>query len=180
MAEDGPTAAPGLVNCQLSLAAAAARPGETVTALLQVSCSEPESLELQVSRIQKKCAQPQTCLRFDARSQWVCARTSSCAGLHWLSCCTSCLALQEVEIDFTGIERIDTSWVQPGYRRSTPPINADKRKVCWRLVNAVDTTGGSVSTTSPCSHPACSGARPPAGTAVRGPVTAAGGHAGNL
>jgi hypothetical protein len=41
--------APGLVACQLTLAAAAARPGETVTAMLQVSCSQPEAVELQVS-----------------------------------------------------------------------------------------------------------------------------------
>lgn len=68
--------------CSLTLAAAAARPGETVTALLQVSCSQPEALEL-----------------------------------------------QEVEIEFTGVERVDTSWVLPTYRRATPPINADKRKV---------------------------------------------------
>lgn len=39
----------GLVACQLTLAATAARPGDTVTALLQVSCSQPEALELQVS-----------------------------------------------------------------------------------------------------------------------------------
>ncbi|KAL4457739.1 hypothetical protein ABPG75_012604 [Micractinium tetrahymenae] len=70
------------VACSLTLAAAAARPGETVTALLQVSCSQPEALEL-----------------------------------------------QEVEIEFTGVERVDTSWVLPTYRRATPPINADKRKV---------------------------------------------------
>lgn len=37
--------------------------------------------------------------------------------------------LQEVEIEFTGVERVDTSWVLPTYRRATPPINADKRKV---------------------------------------------------
>ncbi|KAL4857998.1 Suppressor of tumorigenicity 14 [Chlorella vulgaris] len=74
--------APGLVACQLTLAAAAARPGETVTAMLQVSCSQPEAVEL-----------------------------------------------QEVQIEFVGIERVDTSWVQPSYRREHPPINTDKRKV---------------------------------------------------
>lgn len=39
------------------------------------------------------------------------------------------ILLQEVEIEFTGVERVDTSWVLPTYRRATPPINADKRKV---------------------------------------------------
>ena len=34
-----------------------------------------------------------------------------------------------MEVEFSGIERIDTSWVQPTYRKATPPINADKRKV---------------------------------------------------
>ncbi|KAL4443005.1 hypothetical protein ABPG77_008496 [Micractinium sp. CCAP 211/92] len=84
MAQGGGTGDDGaaLLDCSLTLAAAAARPGETVTALLQVSCSQPEALEL-----------------------------------------------QEVEIEFTGVERVDTSWVLPTYRRATPPINADKRKV---------------------------------------------------
>lgn len=36
------------VACSLTLAAAACRPGDTVTALLQVSCSQPETVELQV------------------------------------------------------------------------------------------------------------------------------------
>ncbi len=36
------------VACSLTLAAGACRPGDTVTALLQVSCSQPESVELQV------------------------------------------------------------------------------------------------------------------------------------
>lgn len=39
------------------------------------------------------------------------------------------LDVQEVEIEFAGIERVDASWVMPTYRRSTPPINSDKRKV---------------------------------------------------
>ncbi|EFN58536.1 hypothetical protein CHLNCDRAFT_140640 [Chlorella variabilis] len=84
-----PVGRASLVACQLTLAAAAARPGETVTALLQVSCSQPEAVEL-----------------------------------------------QEVEIEFSGIERIDTSWVQPAYRRATPPINADKRKVQRHVVQS--------------------------------------------
>ncbi len=42
---------------------------------------------------------------------------------------TSTLLVQEVEIEFAGIERVDASWVMPTYRRSTPPINSDKRKV---------------------------------------------------
>lgn len=33
-----------------------------------------------------------------------------------------------MEIEFAGIERVDTSWVAPTYRRGTPPINSDKRK----------------------------------------------------
>jgi hypothetical protein len=36
----------GLMACQLTLAATAGhRPGDTVTALLQVSCSQPEAVE---------------------------------------------------------------------------------------------------------------------------------------
>ena len=42
----------GLMACQLTLAATAGhRPGDTVTALLQVSCSQPEAVELQVGRM---------------------------------------------------------------------------------------------------------------------------------
>lgn len=44
----------GLMACQLTLAATAGhRPGDTVTALLQVSCSQPEAVELQVGTLQR-------------------------------------------------------------------------------------------------------------------------------
>ena len=35
--------------------------------------------------------------------------------------------LQEVELQFSGVERVDTSWVSAAYRKDVPPINADKR-----------------------------------------------------
>lgn len=35
--------------------------------------------------------------------------------------------LQEVELQFSGIERVDTSWVSPSYRKDVSPINTDKR-----------------------------------------------------
>ena len=39
----------GVMACQLTPAAPAGhQPGDTVTALLQVSCSQPEAVELQV------------------------------------------------------------------------------------------------------------------------------------
>jgi hypothetical protein len=44
---------------------------------------------------------------------------------------TAVLPVQEVQIEFVGIERVDTSWVQPSYRREHPAINTDKRKVWW-------------------------------------------------
>ena len=47
MAQTGEGCA-GLVTAQLTLATTAARPGDAVTALLQVSCAQPEVLELQV------------------------------------------------------------------------------------------------------------------------------------
>jgi hypothetical protein len=35
--------------------------------------------------------------------------------------------LQEVELQFAGIERVDTSWVSPAYRKDVSPLNSDKR-----------------------------------------------------
>jgi hypothetical protein len=47
----------GLMACQLTLAATAGHhPGDTVTALLQVSCSQPEAVELQVGRLRTRPA----------------------------------------------------------------------------------------------------------------------------
>ena len=76
----------GPVQLALTPSATGYRPGDTVTALLQASTSQPDSVEL-----------------------------------------------QEVEIDVTGVERIDTSWVSPAYRREVPPINNDRRRL-QRLV----------------------------------------------
>lgn len=42
--------------------------------------------------------------------------------------------LQEVELQFVGVERVDTSWVSPAYRRDVPPINADKRHLQRHVV----------------------------------------------
>ena len=114
-----PVGRASLVACQLTLAAAAARPGETVTALLQVSCSQPEAVELQVGR---------------RWPNWDIVGMRGQSGIPLELNQTRCappphFVAQEVEIEFSGIERIDTSWVQPAYRRATPPINADKRKV---------------------------------------------------
>eukprot|EP00887_Chlorella_sp_A99_P002645 scaffold6.g2645.t1 len=76
----------GPVQLVLAPAAAGFRPGETVTALLQASTSQPDGVEL-----------------------------------------------QEVEIHVTGLERVDSSWVSPAYRKDAPAVNSDRRKV-QRLV----------------------------------------------
>lgn len=75
------------LHLQLTTAAAAYRPGDTVFALLQAS-----------SR--------------------------------------GAVELQEVELLFTGVERVDTSWVSAAYRRDVPPINADKRHLQRHVVQS--------------------------------------------
>lgn len=44
--------------------------------------------------------------------------------------------LQDMEIVFSGIERVDTSWVSPEYRRGVNPINLDKRRVQRHVVQS--------------------------------------------
>lgn len=61
--------AQAVVACSLTLAASACRPGDTVTALLQVSCSQPESVELQVGPVSELGA------------TWVCLGVSRPAAL---------------------------------------------------------------------------------------------------
>ena len=39
------------------------------------------------------------------------------------------IELQVVDVQFTGIERVDTSWVSPAYRKDIPTINNDRRRV---------------------------------------------------
>ena len=46
------------------------------------------------------------------------------------------VALQDMEVAFTGIERVDTSWVSPTYRREVPALNSDKRRVQRHLVQS--------------------------------------------
>ena len=122
------------VACSLTLAAAACRPGDTVTALLQVSCSHPEAVELQVrgaARVLSPCW-PQRAFQLERAA--VGGRPAAPAAnrsLHPPLLPRPLLSLtpQEIEVEFVGIERVDASWVLPAYRRSTPPINSDKRKV---------------------------------------------------
>ena len=42
--------------------------------------------------------------------------------------------LLEVELQFAGVERVDTSWVSPAYRKDVAPINADKRHLQRHVV----------------------------------------------
>lgn len=44
--------------------------------------------------------------------------------------------LQEMEISFSGIERVDTSWVAPTYRKDVPAINTDRRRIQRHVVQA--------------------------------------------
>ena len=75
-------AVPDAIQLSIATALPAYRPGEIITALLHVSTSLPEDVEL-----------------------------------------------NEVEVLFSGIERVDTSWVSPAYRKSVPAINSDRRRV---------------------------------------------------
>lgn len=127
------------VACSLALAANACRPGDTVTALLQVSCSQPESVELQVGPVSQCGATwasgvscPAALAAAACEILWGCAcrQPNGAAQLNLHPPARPVLLdVQQVEIEFAGIERVDASWVMPTYRRSTPPINSDKRKV---------------------------------------------------
>lgn len=44
--------------------------------------------------------------------------------------------LQEVELQFIGTERVDTSWVSNSYRKKVAPINSDKRHVQRHAVHS--------------------------------------------
>lgn len=41
-------------------------------------------------------------------------------------------------MELTGVERVDTSWVSPAYRKDAPALNTDRRKarrsVGWLLL----------------------------------------------
>lgn len=81
--------APESVQIFLATSLPAYKPGETVTALLTASTSQPHDIEF-----------------------------------------------QDMEISFTGIERIDTSWISPLYRKNIPAINTDKRRIQRHVVKA--------------------------------------------
>ena len=111
-----------------------------MTALLHVSCSQPESVELQVWVLLGRCYIPkQLPSRLAVRGRGGCLGPPVCrtlpTELHYCATPRADRAVhpatcaQEVEIEFAGIERVDASWVLPAYRRSTAPINSDKRKV---------------------------------------------------
>lgn len=51
------------------------------------------------------------------------------ALLHASTSMPDHVELQEMEVVFVGIERVDTSWVSPSYRKGAPSINTDKRRV---------------------------------------------------
>lgn len=42
--------------------------------------------------------------------------------------------LVELDVEFAGVERVDTSWVTPMYRSSVPAINSDKRRIQRHIV----------------------------------------------
>jgi hypothetical protein len=44
--------------------------------------------------------------------------------------------LHDLEIKFTGIERVDTAWIVTQYRKDVPAINSDRRRVQRRVVHA--------------------------------------------
>lgn len=44
--------------------------------------------------------------------------------------------LHDLEIKFTGIERVDTAWIATQYRKDVPAINSDRRRVQRRVVHA--------------------------------------------
>lgn len=46
------------------------------------------------------------------------------------------IELKEVEIVFSGVERVDTSWVSPSYRKNVPAMNSDRRRVQRNVVMA--------------------------------------------
>ena len=56
------------------------------------------------------------------------------ALLHASTSLPQDVELQEVEVLFTGIERVDTSWVSPSYRMDVPAINTDRRRVQRHIV----------------------------------------------
>ena len=58
------------------------------------------------------------------------------ALLHATTSLPEDIELKELEIVFAGIERVDTSWVAPSYRRNTAAINSDRRRVQRNVVMA--------------------------------------------
>jgi len=58
------------------------------------------------------------------------------ALLHASTSLPEDIELKEVEIVFAGVERVDTSWVSPSYRKNVPAINSDRRRVQRNVVKA--------------------------------------------
>jgi hypothetical protein len=58
------------------------------------------------------------------------------ALLHASTSLPEDIELKEVEIVFSGVERVDTSWVSPSYRKNVPAINSDRRRVQRNVVKA--------------------------------------------
>ncbi len=58
------------------------------------------------------------------------------ALLHASTSLPEDIELKEVEIVFAGVERVDTSWVSPTYRKDVPAINSDRRRVQRNVVKA--------------------------------------------
>ena len=43
---------------------------------------------------------------------------------------------EQIEICFIGIERVDTAWISPSYRKDVAPLNADRRRVQRPVIRA--------------------------------------------
>lgn len=44
--------------------------------------------------------------------------------------------LLELHVEVTGVERVDTGWVSPTYRRGVPALNSDRRRVQRAIVRS--------------------------------------------
>ncbi len=56
------------------------------------------------------------------------------ALLHASTSLPEDIELLEVEVQFVGVERVDTSWVAPAYRAGAPALNTDRRRVQRHVV----------------------------------------------
>jgi hypothetical protein len=57
--------------------------------------------------------------------------------LHASTSTPAAVELQEVEVEVAGIERVDTSWVSPSYRKGVAAINQDRRRVQRYVLRAM-------------------------------------------